>query len=61
MGLRASDFPDLVTSERQIKNGMLKFQRGTTELSCRSLLERVFLEQRADPDFCVDYKLNNDN
>ena len=54
MGLLATDFPDLVTSERQIRNVMLKFQSGTRELSCRSLLERLLLEQRADPEFFVE-------
>ncbi len=54
MGLLAAEFPDLVTSEHQIKNVMRKFQRGAPELSCRALLERLLVEQRADPDFYVE-------
>ena len=40
---------------------MGKFQRKKTELTCRSLLERLILEQRADPEMYVDYKINEDN
>ena len=61
MGLLQSDFPDLVTSERQVRNVMNKFQRGSTEHNCRSLLQKLILQQRNDPDFYVDYKLNEDN
>ncbi len=61
MSLLASEFPDLITSERQVRNVMQKFQRKTNEFSCRSLLERLILEQRADPDLYLDYKINDDN
>jgi hypothetical protein len=61
MGLLASDFPDVVTSEKQVRNVMGKFQRKKTELTCRSLLERLILEQRADLEMYVDYKINEDN
>ena len=35
MGLLASDFPHVVTSETQVRNAMSKIQRETSELSCR--------------------------
>jgi hypothetical protein len=61
IGLLQSDFPDLVTSERQVRNVMNKFQRGSTEHNCRSLLQQHILQQRSDPNFYVECKLNEDN
>ena len=61
IGLLASNFPDVVTSEKQVRNVMSKFQRKKTEGTCRSLLERFIHEQRADLDMYVEYKLNDDN
>ena len=61
MGLLTTEFPGLVTCERQVRNVMSKYQRGPTGSSCRELLQRLMLQQRADPDFFVDYKLNEDN
>ena len=61
MALLTTEFPGIVTCERQVRNVMSKFQRGPTGYSCRELLQRLMLQQRADPDFFVDYKLNEDN
>ena len=61
MGLIASNFPDHVTSKIKFRSVTYKFQRKTTKLNCRSLLERLVLEQRAEPSLYVEYKRNDDN
>lgn len=61
MGMLANDFPSLVTSERQVRNAMLKHKQGVHSLCCRALLEVLLTESAKDPDFFVAYKLDDDN
>ena len=61
MGMLASDFPSLVTSEKQVRNVMDKHKKSTHSLCCRALLEVLLTESAKDPDFFVAYKLDDDN
>lgn len=61
VGMLAEDFPNLVTSEEQVRNVMRKFRTQKPQHSCRALLTELLEEQRRDPDFYVSYLLNDDN
>ena len=43
MALLTTEFPGIVTCERQVRNVMSKFQRGPTGYSCRELRQRLML------------------
>ena len=55
MGMLASDFSSLVTSEKQVRNVMDKHKKSTHSLCC------LLTESAKDPDFFVAYKLDDDN
>lgn len=61
VGLLTKEFPDLISSERQIRNCMNQYKTSVGDFCCRALLEVLLTEQAADPDFSVAYKLDEDN